>query len=223
LQSDSPAGPERTARVTGPLVVGLTGPMGSGKSAVLGWLRELGAECLRADDASRELLSQDACLLSRVREQLGEGVFHADGRLDRARTAAMIFADPQARRRLELVTHGPMVRWLEDRVKRLRGQSPPPRLIVVEAAILTHMGARELVDVVVRVSASREACLARIQARDGISRREAEARLALQDDLGLFDEPADYVLDTSGSLHEAREATRELWNRLVAGGQWESR
>lgn len=201
------------------LVIGLTGPMGAGKSAVLGWLGELGAVCLRADDASRELLSTDVRLLSSVREQLGDSVFRADGSLDRAKTAALIFEDARARERLESALHGPMVRWLAEHIEALRQDPCPPPAVAIEAAILTHMGGRGLADVVVRVSAPLEQCLARIQARDGISPQEARARLALHQRLGLFTEPADYVIDTSGTPQQAHAATVALWNQLLPDGR----
>lgn len=197
-------------------VVGLTGPLGSGKSAVLQKLRELGAQTLRADDASRELLAKDERLLSEVREQLGAQLFREDGTLDRRATAALIFADADARRRLEKITHGPMVQWLREQLDALRRIPDPPTIAVLEAAILTHMGARSLVDCVVRVWAPREECLRRICARDGVSEAEAERRLALQDGMGLFDEPADHVLDTSGSLEDTGRLVEELWSVLLA-------
>jgi dephospho-CoA kinase len=197
-------------------VVGLTGPLGAGKSSVLQMLHELGAQTLRADDASRELLSRDSCLLSEIRTRLGSDLFRPDGSLDRARTAALIFADAQARRTLEQITHPPMVQWLRQRLDGLRTSCRPPAIAVVEAAILTHMGARSLVDCVVRVDAPYDVRRARLQARDGISGEEAERRLRLQEEMGLSVEAADYVLDTSGSLDETRGRVKALWDVLLA-------
>jgi dephospho-CoA kinase len=179
-------------------------------------LRELGAETLRADDASRELLREDSRLLSEIRERLGSDLFRPDGSLDRARTAALIFSDPQARRTLEEITHPPMVQWLAQRLEALRRRRVPPAIAVVEAAILTHMGARPLVDCVVRVDAPYDVRCQRLQERDKISREEAERRLALQEGMGLSVEAADHVLDAGGSLEETREHVRALWGVLVA-------
>ncbi len=198
------------------LVIGLTGPMGAGKSVVLGMLREHGAEVLRADDASRELLCCDQRLLSEIRNSLGEGLFRADGSLDRGQTAALIFADAQARRRLEAILHPPMVQWLRQQVARWRQAPAPPAVVVIEAAILRHMGAAGLVEGIVRVAAPRELCLARLQARDGISAAEAADRLAIQEAMGLFVEPADCVLDTTGSLDDTRRRVDRLWDELLA-------
>lgn len=201
------------------LVVGLTGPMGAGKSVVLNVFRELGAECLRADDASRELLSTSARLLGEIRQYFGDGVFRADGSLDRSRLADLIFRDPAARRRLEQITHGPMVAWLRDRLEELERLPEPPQVVVLEAAILSHMGGRGLVDLTVRVHASPEECLERIQARDRITREQARERLALHEQLGLFAEDADYVLDTSGTEEETRDRVKALWPALLAASQ----
>jgi dephospho-CoA kinase len=196
-------------------VVGLTGPMGSGKSVVLQVLRELGAETLRADDASRELLATDECLLHEIQARLGSGVFRPDGTLDRRQTASLIFADPQARAQLEAIMHPPMVRWLARRLEELRQRRCPPKLVVLEAAILNHMGARGLVESVVRVWAPREECLRRLQERDGLPPEEAVARMSIHDRLGLFDESADYVLDTSGSLEQTKSRTVAWFHQLM--------
>lgn len=198
------------------LVVGLVGPTGAGKSAVLDMLRELGAAVLRADDASRELLAPGSRLLSEVRAHLGDAVFRADGSLDRSRTAALIFSDEQARRKLEALVHPPMVQWLRQRLEELRQRPDPPPVAVVEAAVLTHMGARHLVDRVIRVAAPPEVCLARVQERDHVSADVVAQRLAVQQQLGLFDEPADFVLDTTGTLAQTRERVRALWGKLQA-------
>lgn len=196
-------------------VIGVTGPMGAGKSVVLAALETLGARVMRADDASRELLAPGACLLTTIREALGEGVFRPDGTLDRSRAADLIFSDERARERLERVMHPEMTQWLARELDKLRGADDPPRIVAVEAAILTHMGARPLVDAVLRVHAPFEECLARLQARDGLSAARARARLAVHDRLGLFSEPADFVVSTSGSVHDTRRRVRELWPELL--------
>jgi dephospho-CoA kinase len=199
-------------------VVGLTGPMGAGKTLVLEQLRLRGAVCLRADDASRELLGSDRRLLALVRDTLGDSVFGPDGALDRRRTARVVFRDPVARAALEAIVHPPMVAWLREHLEALRGGTHPPTVAVVEAAILTHMGARDLVDTVVRVWAPPETCAVRIAERDGVGLAEARERVALHVSLGLFDEPADFVLDASGSLAETGSRVGELWDWLTQAG-----
>ncbi len=197
------------------LVVGLAGPMGAGKSLVLDLLSRRGAVGLRADDASRELLAPPSRLTPRIAAELGERVLSEDRSLNRARTAALIFHDAAARRRLEAILHPPMVEWLRERLQELRQGPRPPAVAVVEAAILTHMGARPLVDLLVRVHAPPGVCVRRLQERDGLSAAEAEERVATHQALGLFEEPADFVLDTSGSLADTARQVAQLWEDLV--------
>lgn len=111
--------------------------------------------------------------------------------------------------------HPAMVEWLARELDRLRRAADPPAIVAVEAAILTHMGARPLVDAVLRVHAAFEQCLARLQARDGLTAEQARARLTLHERLGLFSEPADFVLDTSGTPEDTRRRVRDLWPELV--------
>ena len=196
------------------LVAGLVGPAGAGKSEVLRVLSELGAECLRADDASRELLASDMRLLTEIRGQLGAAVFGPDGRLDRKRAAELVFRDASARARLEHILHPPMVAWLRERLDDLRQLAAPPAVAVIETAILTHMGARPLVDCVVRVDAPRLVCQQRLQARDNVSPQGVGALLDTHEGLGLFDEPADYVVNGAGSLEQTHEEARALWKWL---------
>ena len=128
----------------------------------------------------------------------------------------MIFRDNQAREKLEAIVHPEMVEWIRRRLAELRQASRPPEIVVLEAAILTHMGLRPLVDAVVRMGATPEVCLARLQERDGISRDEARTRLAVHEAMGLFGEAADYVLDTSGTLEQTRAEVKRVWGELVA-------
>lgn len=197
-------------------VVGLSGPMGAGKSHVLVRLAELGAAALRADDASRELLKVDSRLLSEIKQCLGAGIFQADGSLDRKATASLIFQNPEARLKLEGILHGPMVQWLKAQIDALQQAPQPPEMVVIEAAILTHMGARPLCDVITRVWAPREICLQRMSRRDNISSAEAENRMSIHDNLGLFDEPADYVIDTSGTVAQTDRNIEDFWRWLQA-------
>jgi dephospho-CoA kinase len=108
-----------------------------------------------------------------------------------------------------------MTEELARRVARARAAGAP--FVVVEAAVLHKMGAAGLVDVVVRVTASREERLRRLIDRDGLSVEEAERRLAVHERLGLDDVPAEHVIDTTEGLEATRKQVRELWEKLLSG------
>ncbi len=197
------------------VVVGLVGPLASGKSVVAHELGDLGAEVFTADEVNRDLLAPDQPLLRKVVEAFGPGYLRPDGSLDRAALGRRIFEDEADRTALEAIVHPAMTEELARRVARARAAGAP--FVVVEAAVLHKMGAAGLVDVVVRVTASREERLRRLIDRDGLSVEEAERRLAVHERLGLDDVPAEHVIDTTEGLEATRKQVRELWEKLLSG------
>ncbi|MCD6351068.1 MAG: dephospho-CoA kinase [Armatimonadetes bacterium] len=196
-----------------PKRLGIVGPLASGKTVVLGMFAELGAASIAADDVSRDLLQPGSELLARVIEVFGRQYQRPDGSLDRAALGRLIFADDEARRRLEALTHPPMLEEMRRRVEEAERTGVP--LIVVEAAVLYVMGADKLVDRVVLVTADRQERLRRLMQRDGLTREEAERRLQLHERCGLDQPPADYVIDTTQGLGQTRRQVEALWRKLV--------
>lgn len=193
-------------------VLGVIGPIASGKSLVLEALARLGAATLQADSASRALLQPGRPELQAVIAAFGPDILRDDGSLNRQALGDRVFADAAARERLEALLHPPMVEWLRAEMARLGNTAPAPVVIALEAAILDRMGARPLCDKVLLVTAARGARKARLVAK-GLSPEQAEARLAVQDQMTL-DGPADYVIDTGGPLAQTRVKVAVLWRRL---------
>ncbi len=197
------------------LVLGIAGPLGSGKSTVLRMLQDLGAATLRADDVSRELLRPGQRVLERARAAFGEEFFAEDGTLRRNRLAELIFADAQAREQLNQIMHPPMVARLRQRVEDCRQGASPPEVLAIEAAILYEMGLAPLTDKLVLVTAPAAVRTQRLQDRDGLSEEEARHRVKLHDEMGLDKIEADYTINTAGDLADTRRQVEELWAWLV--------
>ena len=197
------------------VVVGLVGPLASGKSVVARELGDLGAVVFTADGVNRDLLAPDQPLLRKVVEAFGPEYVRADGCLDRAALGRRIFEDEADRTALEAMVHPAMTEELARRVAQARAAGAP--FVVVEAAVLHKMGAAGLIDVVVKVTASREERKRRLIERDGLSVEEAERRLAVHEKLGLEDVPAEYVIDTTEGIEATRKQVRELWWKLLPG------
>lgn len=202
-------------------VVGIAGPLASGKSTVLGILEELGAVTLRADEVSRQLLQPGQPTLEQVRAAFGEDHFWADGTLQRGKLAALIFADRQARQRLNRIMHPPMVARLRQIIREHCQQAGCPQVIALEAAILHQMGLDQLADKVVLVTAPQGVRIRRLQSRDGLSKQEAQRRVSLHDEMGLSDVAADYVIDATGDLADIRCRVERLWQELVTSAETE--
>jgi dephospho-CoA kinase len=159
-------------------LVGLTGGIATGKSTFAAALRALGAPIVDADQLARAAVAKGTPGLAAVVAAFGEEVLAPDGELDRKRMGARVFSDPAARARLEAVVH-PAVRALS-RAELARLEAAGHAVAFYDVPLLFEAGREREMDLVVVVWAPREVQIARLAARDGLTRGEAEARLAAQ-------------------------------------------
>ena len=192
------------------LRIGLTGGIGSGKSTVSGLLVERGAVLVDADRIAREVLEPGTPGLAAVVEAFGEGVLSADGSLDRAALAAVVFTDDGARRRLDALVH-PLVR---QRSAELVAAAPDDAVLVNDVPLLVETGQAGSYDLVVVVEAERETRVARLVAR-GLTEADARARITAQATDEQRRAVADVVLDNSGSLEQLAAQVDRFWAERV--------
>ncbi len=195
-------------------VIGLTGGIGSGKSTVSDMLRAKGAAVVCADQVGHEVYRPGTAVWDDVVAAFGRQVLAADGQIDRRKLGAIVFADPEARRRLNAITHPPMHARMAQRLDELRQQAVG--VAVLEAAILIEAGWADLADEVWLTLAPPAVAAQRLIARSGLSQQEAEARIASQLSNEERLEHADVVIDTDCSLEEVARRVDELWDGLMA-------
>lgn len=195
-------------------VIGLTGGIACGKSTVAAILRELGAAIVDADEVARRVVEPGTAGFAAVVARFGREVVGADGRLDRKRLGAMVFADPDARRDLEAITHPRIAATSQAEIARLAAEGAP--VVVYEAALLVENKVHLGLDGLIVVAASPQVQLARLVERDHLGEDEARARIAAQ--LPLADKlaVADWVVDNGGSVEETRRQVAETWKRVLA-------
>lgn len=176
-------------------LVGLTGGIATGKSTFAAALRAQGAPVVDADALARQVVAPGAPALAEVARAFGPGVLQADGTLDRQALGALVFADPAARRRLEAITHPAIRQAMLAETARLAAAGHD--LAFYDAPLLFEVGLDQAMALVVVVFAPPEAQLARLAARDGLSRAQAEARLAAQLPVAEKAARADVVVDNA--------------------------
>ncbi|NLO05092.1 MAG: dephospho-CoA kinase [candidate division WS1 bacterium] len=194
-------------------VIGIIGPIASGKSVVIDELKRLGAAIVLADEVSRELLRPGNPLLEAVFREFGARFRRDDGTLDRRGLGAEIAGDDEARERLERLMHPAMVARMAEMIASLRDDGVP--FVALEAANLVPMGGLALVDMTLLVDAPRAERIRRLMERDGMSRERAESFVRLHERLGIGGFPATYRLITSGDRGTTREKVQRLWCELV--------
>jgi dephospho-CoA kinase len=189
--------------------VGLTGGIASGKSMVAEELAARGAVIIDADLLAREVVEPGTPALAAIIDRFGPEVVR-DGQLDRARLAQIVFADPLARRDLERIVH-PAVRARAAELERAAGDAA---VVVHVIPLLVETGQHQDFDLVVTVDADHETQIQRLMLRNGLSRAEAESRIAAQASREDRKRAADVVLDNTGSLAQLREQIDALWAEL---------
>jgi dephospho-CoA kinase len=196
-------------------VVGLTGGIASGKTTFAGVLRARGVPVVDADALARAAVAPGAPALAEIARAFGPGVLAADGTLDRKALAAVVFADPAARRRLEAITHPAVRRGMAEETARLAAAGHP--LAFYDTPLLYEVGLEGALDSVVVVWAPRDVQRARLAARDGLSGAEAEARLAAQLPIDEKAARADFVVENVGAAADLGAKADRLLADLRAG------
>ncbi len=197
-------------------VIGLTGGLASGKSTVAAIFRQLGAVVISADALAREVMEPGMEAYREVVAAFGPEVLQPDGRIDRARLASRIYADPSARRRLNEITHPRIRALLRREVARLQRWLPADAIIVLDIPLLLDTAPRDAfpLEGVIVVAVDEATQLARLRHREGIGEEEARRRLAAQRPLREKAAEADWVIDNSGTPEQTRRQVEELWQRL---------
>ena len=192
------------------LRIGLTGGIGSGKSTVAALLAARGARIVDADRIAREVVAPGTPGLAAVVEAFGEQVLTPDGALDRPALAAVVFADPEARRRLDGIVH-PLVR---ERARQLVAEAPENAVVVQDVPLLVETGQAAAYDLVLVVEADLDTRIARLVQR-GLTEEDARARTAAQATDGQRRAVADVVLDNSGTPEELAAQVDRFWAERV--------
>lgn len=189
------------------LTVGLTGGIASGKSTVARWLGELGCTVADADRLVSELYRPGREGALAVRRLFGEEVLDERGAVDHEKLGDIVFANAEARRRLEAEIHPLVGRAFQRLVESSQG------IVVFEATLLVETGGADRFDVLVTVEADPELRLRRAAAR-GTELESARARLRAQASSEQRRARADYVIENEGSLEDLRRQVEALYETL---------
>lgn len=191
-----------------PYLVGLTGGIGSGKTAVSNLFAELGAEVIDADVISRSLVEPGQPVLAKLAALAPEPVLLPDGSLDRARLRKLIFQDPGLKQAVDQLLHPMVRREIEQRISR--SQSP---LIILVVPLLLENRAYEFVDRVLVVDAPEALQISRTVARDNTTAQDVERIMRHQLDRETRLQGADDVICNDGDLAQLRQRVMELHGR----------
>jgi len=190
--------------------VGLTGGIGAGKSTVSALLAERGAVVIDYDLLAREVVEVGKPALAAIVERFGLGVLLADGSLNRPALGDIVFADSEARRDLESITHPAIgeLAWSLD------AAAPDGAIVVHDHPILVEVGLAGLMDLVVVVDVAEDVQIDRLVRLRGMTEADARARVGAQSSRDERLAAADVVIDNTGSEAELAAQVDKLWTQL---------
>ncbi|MFZ5916417.1 MAG: dephospho-CoA kinase [Chloroflexota bacterium] len=192
-----------------PYLIGLTGNIATGKSAVAGMLAGLGARVIDADRVAHQVMGHGTATWQAVAQAFGPQILTPESEIDRQRLGQIVFADPTALARLEAIVHPATTRAVSAAIA-----AAAESVIVVEAIKLIEAGMHRAYDVLWVTTCPPEVQVARLTAFRGLSEAEARLRVEAQPPQAAKIALADVVIDTSGSLQETRRQVMVAWEAI---------
>ena len=199
-------------------LIGLTGGIASGKTAIARRLAEHGAVHIDADQLARDVVEPGTAGLAAIAARFGDGVLRPDGSLDRAALGAIVFSDDQARLDLNAITH-PAVGALGKALMAEAEERNPHAVVVYDVPLLVEASKQPdyyAFDIVVVVEADAETRIQRMVTLRGMNEEDARRRVASQSTDAERRAIADVVIDSNGTIDDTLRQADELWETVSA-------
>lgn len=213
-------GVRRMRAAGGPWLLGVTGGIATGKSAVSGMLEALGAPAIDFDVLAREAVEPGRPAWEAIVAFFGRGILQEDGSLDRKRLGGIVFNDEAKRKSLERMVHPRTFELYAGRLEEMGKAAPPGGILQVVMPLLFESRRRDLFHKVLLVYAPREVQIERLMRRDGIGCKEAKARLGAQLPIEEKRPLADFEVCNAKSLAGTRRQVEALWQELQRPEAW---
>ncbi len=199
-------------KATGMKIIGLTGGIGSGKSTVSMFLKELGAEVCDLDKTGHEILKKDGAAYKQVLSAFGDNILDQTKEIDRGKLGKIVFNNAEALKKLNSITHPAIDKKIEDIIKGIHKSGQ--RVVVFEAAAMLEAGRAWQADEVWVVTAQEDAVMKRIKERPGYDEDVARSRIHSQMSNGERLEKADVVIENNGTAEDLKKKVKAEWDKL---------
>jgi dephospho-CoA kinase len=195
------------------LIVGLTGGVASGKTAVSQVLKEEGAYIIDADQIARELVQPHKPAWSELIRAFGQEILQEDGSIQRKKLADKVFVDPRQRKLLNQILHPRIKEEMDRRTKEIV-EKDPQAIVVIDAPLLVELGDHREMDKLIVVTSTQTQQIERLKDRDRTNTEEALRIVSSQMPLEEKLRYADYIIRNEGSMEETKKRAKEVYQEL---------
>jgi dephospho-CoA kinase len=198
-------------------LIGLTGGIATGKSTVAQMLRERGATVIDADELARQAVRPGTAALAEIAARFGDHVIDANGELDRAAMADIVFADAAARRDLERITHPRVMELMQQQIADAFARDAT--IVVVDVPLLFETGRDDMFEGVLLVHTQPGVQVRRLRDRDGLSEAAALQRLDAQLPIDQKRSRATWVIENADNLADTERQVAAWWDEVVGNSR----
>ena len=199
------------------IIVGLTGSVGTGKSTVTNFFRELGAYIVDWDELARDVIRPHSRAWKEIVEYFGKDFLNEDLTVNRQKLAEMVFSDKEKIAKLNQIVHPEVFSEDERITNNIKGLNPDA-LVIKDIPLLFELTRPIFLDKIVVVSASEQTQLRRLEEK-GMSREDAQNRIESQLPLEQKIKSADFIINNDGPLEETKKQVEEIYSLLRKGEQ----
>ncbi|HHJ53583.1 MAG TPA: dephospho-CoA kinase [Caldithrix abyssi] len=201
-------------RYKDPLIVAVTGGIGSGQSTVCKFFEEWGCKVINADLKAKEVIHRDKKLQKELMKTFGNDIFDHNGKLNTKLLAERAFRNELEIQKLNQLVHPRMVESLVEEMEQARFSGKYP-LVIIDAALIYEISIEKMFDAVVVVDAPMQLRQQRVKDREGMTRKQFKERVDRQIPLEDKVKWADFVIQNDGTLDELKERTRKVFDKLM--------
>ena len=195
-------------------LIGITGGLATGKSAVTALFKSYGAVVFSADEAVRAVQTPGSSVVHAIAALFGSHILRPDGSLDRVLLGSLVFTDSNLLKALNRIVHPPTTRLLRAQIDAVREDFAPNKTIVIEIPLLFEANFQDWFEQIIVVASSETSQVARLRARNGLNEQEARRRIAVQMPMAAKIACADVVIHNDGSFSDLSETTARIWQQF---------
>ncbi|MCL6472732.1 MAG: dephospho-CoA kinase [Firmicutes bacterium] len=194
-------------------LIGVTGPIASGKTMVASLLEEKGAVVINADQIAREVVEPGKPAWHEVVDQFGQDILNEDHNINRRKLGNIVFNNPEKLAILNKIIHPPVIAEIDRRIEEIEKKYMDGKIVIADVPLLIEVGMHKKCDLTVVVTADRQIRIDRL-IRQGLTKDEAESRINSQKGKEALEKEADVVIQNNGSLEELKAKVNELWQQI---------